>query len=34
MSPVASDKTPEKGEADKSKATWNRNLAQGKGREV
>ena len=31
--PVASDTTPEKGEADKSNATTNRNLAQGKGRD-
>ncbi len=32
--PVTSDMTPEKGTVDKSKATTNRNLAQGKGRDV
>ncbi len=32
--PVTSDTTPEKGATDKNKATTNRNLAQGKGRDV
>ncbi len=32
--PVTSDTTPEKGASDKSKSTTNRNLGQGKGRDV